>query len=84
MGIYYYKLFDLMNKRNIKKGSLMELADFSNATMAKLSSHKNVEVAVIDKICYALNCQPGDIMEYIPNQAPSLRVTTPESPMEEL
>ncbi|MDL2236987.1 helix-turn-helix transcriptional regulator [Christensenellaceae bacterium OttesenSCG-928-K19] len=65
MGIYYYKLFDLMNKRNLKKGQLMTQANFSNATMAKLSNHKNVEVAVIGKICSALNCQPGDIMEYI-------------------
>lgn len=70
MGVYYYKLFDLMNKRNIKKGSLMKLAGFSNTTMAKLSSHKNVEIVVIDKICCALNCQPGDIMEYIPAESP--------------
>ena len=29
---------------------------------------KHVPVDVLDKICEALNCQPGDLMEYIPTQ----------------
>jgi len=29
---------------------------------------KEVPVAVLDKICTLLNCQPGDIMEYIPDE----------------
>ncbi|HBF6235854.1 TPA: helix-turn-helix transcriptional regulator, partial [Clostridioides difficile] len=36
----------------------------SSTTIAKLSSNKNVSLDVIDKICKALDCQPGDIMEY--------------------
>lgn len=30
-------------------------------------SIKEVPVSVLDKICSALNCQPGDIMEHIPD-----------------
>ncbi|MHB1316102.1 MAG: helix-turn-helix domain-containing protein [Christensenellales bacterium] len=65
MGIYYYKLFDLLNRRGMKKGDLMEIAGISNATMAKLSKHKVVQTDIIDRVCFALNCQPGDIMEFV-------------------
>jgi putative transcriptional regulator len=65
MGIYYYKLFDLLNRRGMKKGDLIELAGISNATMAKLSKHKVVQTDIIDRICSALNCQPADIMEFV-------------------
>ena len=31
-------------------------------------SAKHLPVDVIDKICTVLNCQPGDFMEYIPDE----------------
>lgn len=65
MSIKFYKLLDLLNKRGISKGELRNMADISSATMAKLSSGKAVSLEVIDRICSALDCQPGDIMEYI-------------------
>ena len=68
MGIYYYKLFDLLNRRGLKKGDLIKMANISNATLAKMASNKVVQTDIIDKICIALNCQPGDIMESIPGE----------------
>ncbi|MDR1629133.1 MAG: helix-turn-helix domain-containing protein [Oscillospiraceae bacterium] len=68
MGIYYYKLFDLLNRKGLKKGDLMKMAHISNATVAKLSSNKVVQTDIIDRICAALECQPGDIMESIPDK----------------
>ena len=65
MSIYYYKLFDLLNRRGLKKGDLMNMANVSNTTIAKLAKNKVVKVDIIDKICQALDCQPGDIMESI-------------------
>lgn len=65
MAIKYYKLLDLMNKRGIAKGELQEMARFSSATMAKISSNKAVSLKVISDICKALECQPGDILEYV-------------------
>lgn len=67
MSIYFYKLFDLLNRSNIKKTELMKMADISSPTMAKLSKNEVVSLEVINKICKSLNCQPGDILEYIPN-----------------
>ncbi|WP_041707193.1 helix-turn-helix domain-containing protein [Clostridium cellulovorans] len=60
--IKYYKLFDLLNRKGMKKTDLLEI--ISSPTLAKLSKGENVKVDVIEKICIFLNCQPGDIMEY--------------------
>jgi DNA-binding Xre family transcriptional regulator len=66
MGLRYYKLFDLLQRNELKKSGLAEKANLSWPTMAKLSKGQTVNSDVIDKICAALDVQPGDIMEYIP------------------
>lgn len=63
MPIKYYKLFDLLTRRKIPKGELQSKAGFSSATMAKLSKGDIVTTEIIEKICTALDVQPGDIME---------------------
>ncbi|WP_343217387.1 helix-turn-helix domain-containing protein [Dehalobacter sp. DCA] len=32
-----------------------------------MSKGQNVSLDVIEKLCKYLNCQPGDLMEYIPD-----------------
>lgn len=63
MGIRYYKLFDLLNRKHMKKTDLLEI--MSSRTLAKLSKGEYVNLEVIDKICAFLNCQPYDIMEHV-------------------
>jgi len=65
MAIKYYKLFDLLNRRGVKKMELLKLADISTTTLAKLSKHDNLTTDMLDKICTALHCQPADIMEHV-------------------
>lgn len=67
--IKYFKLFDLLNRRGYKKTDLMQLAGISSPTLAKLSKGDTVTTEVISKICAGLSCQPGDIMEWIPDNA---------------
>lgn len=62
--ITYYKLLDLLNRRNISKLELMEMACISRETLAKLSKNESVTIQTIDKICTVLKCQPGDILEW--------------------
>ena len=69
MALKYYKLLDVLNKKNISKGELQKMAEISSATVAKLSAHERVSLDVIDKICSVLEVQPGDIMEFVPNMA---------------
>lgn len=63
MTIRYYRLFDLLLRRDMKKTDLLTLANISPPTLAKLSKGESITTEVIERICIALNVQPGDIME---------------------
>lgn len=64
-----YKPFQkMLIDKNLKKQEVLKLAGISNATMAKLNTNEYVSLEIIDKICAALNCQPGDLLEYIPEK----------------
>ena len=52
----------------MKKTDLLTLAGISSPTLAKLSKGETVTTEIIEKICNALDCQPGDIMENIPEE----------------
>ena len=63
----------MMAKRKV---GLTELAGDVDITLANLSILKNnkakaVRLATLDAICKALNCQPGDILEYVPDEIPN-------------
>ena len=52
-----------------RKMSVTELAEKVGITMANLSILKNekakaIRLSTLDAICTALDCQPGDILEY--------------------
>lgn len=64
--ISYKPLQKLLIDRDIKKQDLVKMTGISSATMAKLNTNEYVSLEVIDKICSALNCQPGDLLEHIP------------------
>ena len=68
--IKYFKLFDLLNRKGLKKTDLTEVAGITSPTIAKLSKGAIITSETIDKICKGLNCQPGDIMEYVPDAEP--------------
>lgn len=68
--IKYYKLFDLLQRRGIRVIDLAGQTKTSQATFAKMRKGQNINTDVICKICAALNVQPSDIMEYIP-EAPT-------------
>lgn len=70
--IKYYKLLDMLNRKSMTKEELRQKIGISSATMSKISAHKLVSLDVIDKICNVLNCQPGDIIEHIPDEKLSL------------
>lgn len=61
--IKYNKLFSLMGKKNIKKKDLLMI--LNSKSISRLTKNEGVSSETIDKICNFLQCQPGDIMEYI-------------------
>lgn len=67
MSIKYYKMLDLMNRRGLGKEELRKKIQISPATMAKISKNEYVSLEVINKICGVLGCQPGELLEYVPD-----------------
>lgn len=64
------RLDEVMANRKVK---LLELADRIGITYANLSNLKNCKVnairfSTLESICRELNCQPGDILEYIDDE----------------
>jgi putative transcriptional regulator len=55
-----------------RKMSVTELTERVGITMANISLIKNgkvksIKLSTLEKVCEALNCQPGDILEYKKN-----------------
>lgn len=67
------KVLLAMNDMNQKE--LAERTGVRPSTISALctGAAKHVPVDVLDKICEALNCQPGDLMEYIPNRESDIK-----------
>ena len=56
-----------------RKMSLTELSEnvgitMSNLSILKKSKAKAIRFSTLKSICKVLNCQPGDILEYVPNE----------------
>ena len=56
-----------------RKMTLSQLAEKVDITLANLSILKNnkakaVRFSTLEAICDALDCQPGDILEYVPDE----------------
>ena len=57
-----------------RKMTLSQLAEQVDITLANLSILKNnkaraVRFSTLEAICAALDCQPGDILEYVPDES---------------
>lgn len=66
MGVSYNKLWKLLIDKNMKKIDLRIAANISSGTLAKLGKNESVTTDVLVRVCHALNCDIGDIMEVLP------------------
>ena len=57
----------MMAKRKISLNELSERVDLtlSNLSILKTGKAKAIRFSTLEAICKALNCQPGDILEYV-------------------
>jgi DNA-binding Xre family transcriptional regulator len=65
--ISYNKLWKLLIDKKMKKMELQRLAGVSASIITKLGREESVTTTVLMKICNALKCDIGDIMEVIPD-----------------
>ena len=57
----------MMAKRKIKAGELADIIGITNANLSVLknSKAKAIRFSTLEALCKALDCQPGDILEYV-------------------
>lgn len=60
----------MMAKRKISLGELAQRVDITMANLSILKNNKAraVRFSTLEAICKALDCQPGDILEYVPEE----------------
>lgn len=65
MAISYNKLWKILIDKRMSKVNLRDSVGMSSSTLAKLSKDKQVSMEVLEKICEKLDCNIGDIVDYI-------------------
>ena len=60
----------MMAKRKMSLSQLSEKVDITLANLSILKNNKAkaVRLSTLEAICAALDCQPGDILEFVPDE----------------
>ena len=68
MEVSYKKLWKMLIDKDMRKKDLLSKAGISWSSITKLSRGDTVSLEVLMKICKALECDIGDIVELIPTE----------------
>ena len=63
----YKKLWKILIDKDMNKRMLSEAANISMSSVAKLTKGETLNIEILIKICDALDCDIGDIVELIPS-----------------
>ena len=67
-----WKLKDVMAAKDITNKGLAEMTGLQPVSVSKLKNRRTpdrIDVDSLDKVCKALNCQPGELIEYVSDEA---------------
>lgn len=65
--ICYDKLFAMMKLKGLTTYRIRKDNIISQSALTALNNGRNVTLDTIDRLCRALDCQPGDLLEYKPD-----------------
>lgn len=66
MSIKYEKLFELLKEKGYTTYKIRQTKLIGQGTLTALKNGTGgLDARTIEKLCKALECQPGDLMEYI-------------------
>jgi len=67
--ISYTKLFKLLAENGYTSYKIRQEKVIGQGTLTKLKAGAGgVDAKTLDKLCRILQCQPGDLMEYVPDE----------------
>lgn len=69
MAVCYKKLWKLLIDKDMRKKDLIQSAGISQSSLYKLRRQENVNTDILVRICAALKCDIGDIMEIVPDDS---------------
>ena len=69
MKISYKKLWVMLAERDMSKAQLRRAAGIAPATFTKLRRHQEVSLSVLLKIAQVLECDIGDMMSFVKDDA---------------
>ena len=67
MQVSYRKLWILCAEQEISQADLRKKTGLASATFTKLRKNQEVNLSVLLRIAEALQCDAGDMMEFIPD-----------------
>ena len=65
MTFSYSKLWKMLIDKKMLKKDLMTMTNINSSTMAKLGKDLPVSMEVLGRICLALDCNIGDIVDVL-------------------
>ena len=69
MAFNYDKLFELFKQKGITTYTIRKENIVSQAALTKMKNGEgNIDTRTLERLCAFLDCQPGDIMEYVPDE----------------
>lgn len=68
MAYSYNKLWKLLIDKGMLKKDLIKATNMTASTMAKLGKNQAVSMDVLGRICIALDCNIGDIVDVVKDQ----------------
>lgn len=68
MAMSYKKLWKLLIDKDMYKKDLMSVANISNFTMSKMSRGEPISGEIMMRICKALSCNIGDIVDVVADE----------------
>lgn len=67
MAVSYDRLFHLMIDKKISNTQLKDMAGVSANIITRLKKNEYVSLESIEKICFALNCEVGEVLCFVPD-----------------
>ena len=68
MPISYKKLITIFEEKNITSYTIKKENIIGQASWKKIHDGGHIDTRTIESLCKYLQCQPGDILEYIPEE----------------
>ncbi len=68
MPITYDRLLEIFRERGITSYTIKKENIIGQASYKKIKDGGDIDTRTIAKLCKYLDCQPGDILEYVPDE----------------